>query len=213
MELANRHNNIGKWVLAIPQRLGRKRITIISLAFILIATATLCFYLYVRNVQRDKMMPYEWLVYEEELYSPDATKTFDLEKSLQQHKLDLQRKKLAAKKLGDSFKYFAGHLRLAIYPILTVDLKNKGYEIQLIKGDAKNPELLGKARQVDTSVSHLILESDKGEQLITFGKHFGSYEYVRFVYNNKLYTALPLRIRTLTAVTRFFHTNHILDWY
>lgn len=62
---------------------------------------------------------------------------------MKEHQADLQQKKNVARKSGDVAKFFAGQVRLAIYPIMDTKHKIYGYEMQLIKGDAKNPELLG----------------------------------------------------------------------
>lgn len=76
-------------------------------------------------------------------YSLEDNKPLDLQIKLKEHQADLQQKKNVARKSGDVAKFFAGQVRLAIYPIMDTKHKIYGYEMQLIKGDAKNPELLG----------------------------------------------------------------------
>lgn len=171
------------------------------------------------RINADNYLPVEWLVFEEENYDPIITKDGNLKEvkpvyftnidsSLASYEQKLAGAKKAALEAGDLVKYFSKHKRLALYHIRKTDslIIKHSYEVQLIDGDANEPQLLGAMVAINNDATIFAYqEKNKGtNQIITVGKKYGRYKYFRFIYDGKIYTALPLRMKTLTAKTFFY---------
>lgn len=171
------------------------------------------------RINAEEYLPVEWLVFEEENYDTITAKDSslkevkriyftDIDSSLASYDAKTCRRKKAALESGDPVKYFSKHKRLALYPIRKTNslIKKHSYEIQLIDGDANEPQLLGAMVSVNEEATTFAFEGkNKGtNQLITIEKKYGRYKYFRFIHDGKIYTALPLRMKTLSAKTFFY---------
>lgn len=171
------------------------------------------------RINAEEYLPVEWLVFEEENYDTIINKDGSLKEvkgvfftnvdsSLASYEQKLANEKKAALESGDLAKYFSKHKRLALYPIRKTNslIITQSYEVQLIDGNAKKPQLLGAMVSVNEETTTFAFQEKNKEtnQLITVGKKYGRYKYFRFIHDGKIYTALPLRMKTLAARTFFY---------